>query len=75
MKWLLVLLVLGVLFWKWSSDRKVRLGRRAPSPPIQSHSTPMRACSRCGLNVPEPDAVPGHHGWYCCEDHRYRAEA
>ena len=77
MKYLIVLALLGLLFWKWQAQRSGRLDRRPPPgqvPHPGDGSTPMQACRHCGLNVPQPDAVQGRQGWYCCEAHRQRAE-
>ena len=76
MKYLIVLALVGLLFWKWQAQRNGRLQQRKPPQqvPTQAGSTPMQACAQCGLNVPQPEALQGRKGWYCCEAHRQRAE-
>ena len=76
MKYLIVLALLGLLFWKWQAHRAGRLQQRRPPPPVSppQGSIPMQACGLCGLNVPQPEALQGRKGWYCCEAHRQRAE-
>jgi uncharacterized protein len=75
-KYLIVLALVGLLFWKWQAQRNGRLQQRKPPPqmPGQGASTPMQACALCGLNVPQPESLQGRNGWYCCDAHRQRAE-
>lgn len=77
MKYLIVLALIGLLVWKWQAQRNGRLQQRKPPSqvPGPGTSTPMQACTLCGLNVPQPEALQGRKGWYCCEAHRQRAEA
>lgn len=78
MKYLIVLGLIGLLFWKWQSQRGGRLQQRKPPPRVpgqEGGTTPMQACTLCGLIVPQPEALQGRKGWYCCEAHRQRAEA
>lgn len=78
MKYLIVLALVGLLFWKWQAQSHGRLQQRKPPHKVPKQdtpaATPMQACALCGLNVPLPEAVQGHSGWYCCSDHRQRAE-
>ena len=77
MKYFIVLALVGLLFWKWQAQRHGRLKNRRPPgqvPGSPAGSTPMQACSLCGLNVPQPESLQGAKGWYCCEAHRQRAE-
>jgi uncharacterized protein len=77
-KYLIVLALAGLVFWKWQSQRNGRLKNRRPPEQVSGQppgSTPMQACILCGLNVPQPEALQGRKGWYCCEAHRQRAEA
>ena len=76
LKWLLVLAVL-VLGWLWW--RQQRLPRRpaAPPPPPASGATtpqPMLRCRHCGVHLPAAEAVRGHLGPYCSDEHRRLAE-
>jgi len=76
-KYLVVLALVGLLFWKWQAQRQGKLRNRRPPDQVSGHSaasTPMQACALCGLNVPQPESLQGHKGWYCCEAHRQRAE-
>lgn len=77
MKYLIIVLLVGLLVWKWQAQRNGRLQQRTPprQVPTPQGSIPMQACSLCGLNVPQPESLQGHKGWYCCEAHRQRAEA
>lgn len=70
MKFLLVLLVVGVALWmlsgrsrKLGSDRPRRsAGRGAPVVMVQ--------CAHCGLHLPASDAVPEGSRLYCSDAHR-----
>jgi uncharacterized protein len=76
-KYLIVLALVGLLLWKWQAQRQGKLKNRRPPDQVPGSppgSTPMQACTLCGLNVPEPEALHGAKGWYCCEAHRQRAE-
>lgn len=78
MKYLIVLILVGLLLWRWRAGRtarppSIRQPRRATA--ATEPDTPMQACLLCGLHVPEPEAVRSTKGWYCCETHRHRAEA
>jgi uncharacterized protein len=76
-KYLIVLALVGLLFWKWQAQRQGRLQQRKPPQqvtPPHAGSTPMQACALCGLNVPQPEVLQGRKGGYCCEAHRQRAE-
>jgi uncharacterized protein len=78
MKYLILLALAGLLFWKWQAQRNGRLDNRRPPgqvPTSPTDSVPMQACTLCGLNVPQPESLQGRKGWYCCEAHRQRAEA
>lgn len=77
MKYLLVLLVVGVALYIWRANRKAEREEAAPPPPPPTAPrTPaqMLACARCGVHLPAADAVPGQRGSYCSVDHRRLTE-
>ncbi|BCO29072.1 hypothetical protein MIZ03_3984 [Rhodoferax lithotrophicus] len=72
MKALLVLVVIlaGVLWWR---------SRQTPSPPQAPPKTPgepldMVRCTRCGMHIPGNEAIHGHHGSYCSQEHLRQSE-
>lgn len=76
MKYLLLLLVLGLVLWKLVGRSRVSPpadGRRAPPAP-RGAPTPapeaMVACAHCGLHLPAVDAVLDGSRIYCSPAHR-----
>jgi len=63
---LLLLLALGVLaalVWRSLSRSGIRPAPTAP------RSEDMVRCERCGLNLPQSDAVSERGRWYCSREH------
>lgn len=70
MKYLLLLLGVGLVVWQWRRHR-----RQQHITQNHAHSTvKMVACSHCGVHVPAAEAVSGQNGSYCNETHRRSAE-
>jgi len=81
-KWLLVILVVGmVLLWiKTSAHQRDQRDAAAdrPKPPRRrvARPAPMVSCAHCGLNLPRDEALvaPGQPEdagpWFCSEAHR-----
>jgi uncharacterized protein len=70
MKYLVLLLVIGVAVTLWSSQRR----RQAPASQRRPAAPPspqdMVACAHCGVHLPRSEALRlGRHS-FCCEDHR-----
>lgn len=79
MKYLLVLLVVGVGIWLWSARfRKARAQRSSPpTAPSQKQSAAqqedparMVACAHCGVHLPVNEAVYKEDSAFCCDAHR-----
>lgn len=71
MKYLLVLLVVGIGLWLLGK----RLRGAPPRPPVSSKPTPrvpaeMVECAHCGLHLPTADAVLEGRHVFCSEAHR-----
>ncbi|MDR7305915.1 PP0621 family protein [Rhodoferax saidenbachensis] len=76
MKYLLVFLVVFLVAWRWRSARGLEHHARAQDKATRlAEPTTMVACRRCGVHLPEHDAVPGTHGSYCSAAHRAAAES
>lgn len=68
MKFLLLLVLAGVLWWGWSK-------RREASPPAvgERPAERMVTCAHCGVYLPESDALVAGEHCYCSEAHRSAA--
>ena len=72
MKYLLVLIVVAIAIGIWRSRR--------PSDPT-SAARPMAlpqdmlACARCGMHIPQTEALMTGKLAYCCADHQRRGPA
>ncbi len=75
MKFLLLLIAIGVLFWLLrGSLRRVRPPQDGqPAPPAEPKA--MLQCAQCGLHLPREEALPGQGGVFCGEAHRKLFEA
>ncbi|QEA13438.1 PP0621 family protein [Comamonas flocculans] len=73
-KYLLILLIVVLLYALTRSGRK---------PPSQGATAPRRlrkpqamvACARCGLHLPQADALAQDGQFYCCSAHRDQGPA
>ncbi len=72
MRGLLLLLLIGVLAWRWRSWREA--ARQEPKQATAPKTIAMLACRHCGLHVPSTDVVQGAQGVYCCVAHRAERE-
>ena len=80
MKYMLVLVLVGLVFWVWRSQRlgsKKSGGQNnaqtADSSRALSPSTEVVACAVCKVHLPKPEAVLGAHGLYCSAAHKQQA--
>jgi uncharacterized protein len=67
MKYLLLLLIVGVVLWVWrvrSSGRVASRGAAKQAP------EGMLACAHCGLHLPASEALLGEGAAYCSDAHR-----
>ena len=56
--------------WLASLDQK-RVQKRDKSPHIEN----MVSCALCNLHIPQDEAVQAQGKYYCCAEHRKRAES
>jgi uncharacterized protein len=75
-KWLLVVIVVGLGYHWWRSNRASLTQKEDPIPqkPPSSRIREMATCRYCGLHADRDDMVEGKRGVYCTDDHR-RAQA
>ena len=72
MKFLLLLLVIGIAAWMFNARRRgpPPVGKKAPTPPPAKPAA-MLACVHCGVHVPSTETVSDAAGRpYCSEAHR-----
>jgi len=67
LKYLLLAALAAILWWAWGKSRRPR-----PAAPPRREIPPekMVACARCGVHLPESDALAANGRFYCSEDHR-----
>ena len=70
MKYVLLIVLLAVVFYKLTARRNERPAERKPAPPQD-----MVSCARCGLHMPTSEALPGRGGQFCSAAHRAEFES
>ncbi len=80
MKYLIVVVMLGLAFWIWRknrSDTTRSVDQSQAKTPRSNNSPPqlMITCAACGVHLPQADAVAGKRGMYCSAGHRQEKEA
>ncbi len=76
MKYLIVLLLVMVVAWRWRTGRSSAQQTQRRQRAARDAATPqdMVRCAQCGVHLPQSDALPGKRGAYCCSAHRQKAE-
>lgn len=72
---LILLLAAVALVWWWLSSRRKTLRSeevaKKPEAATPRDAAKMVSCARCGVHLPQPDALQDAAGaFYCGEDHR-----
>jgi uncharacterized protein len=74
MKFLIVVLVVGVIVWLMlrgrKADRPIARGPAARSPTSQTGPQAMVQCVHCGVHLPQGDALLDHRGAFCSKAHQ-----
>ena len=65
-KFLLLVAVVFAVWWLAKGFRRKRAAKDAP----EAAPEQMVACSHCGLNLPQGEAIPEGGKFFCCEEHR-----
>lgn len=66
MKYLVLLIVLGLVYLWWRHQRIERPRPPRALPPPQD----IVACVHCGVHVPRDEALSQGHLHYCCPEHQ-----
>ena len=79
MKYLVVVLLVFVVFWLWSNNRRIVKkqaddARRPPQPNPKNALTEIVACDVCQVHLPRSEALIGNKGVYCSDAHRRQAD-
>ena len=72
MKFLLLLAVIGVVYWLFKSYK--RKARREAEPQAPAGSEDMVRCAQCGLHLPRSESLPAGPRFYCSAEHRRQSE-
>ena len=76
MKYLVVLLVIGAVFWLWRHNRRQDIREAQAQQQASRVPQAMVRCAHCGVHLPRGDAVlEGAHMYYCSTAHRDRGPA
>ena len=72
-KYLLLIVLVGVVWWRWRNAHASRSSDQAQQ--AQNKAEDMVKCSHCGVNQPVSDSILVAEHYYCCAAHRRAAES
>lgn len=72
MKFLLLLVVIGVVYWLFTSYKRKAGCEAQPQGPAGSED--MVRCAQCGLHLPRSESLPAGTSFYCSAEHRRQSE-
>ena len=73
MKLLLLLVAVLVGAWWWRHQKR---SKTPPTPPTdQTTAERMVHCERCGLHLPQTDAIAADGVFFCSKEHQLRNDA
>ena len=67
-KLLLLIFVVMAVWWLAKGFRRKDVAKDAP----EAAPEQMVTCSRCGLNLPQSEAIAEGDKFFCCAEHRRR---
>lgn len=70
MKYLLLLLALGAVFFVLGARRARPREPEQRQPPAPPPARAMVRCAECGMHLPADEALPGKGGVFCSGGHR-----
>jgi uncharacterized protein len=62
---LLLLILVGVIAYKWWRSKQVNTRADEPFRPVEN----MVRCRQCGVYLPQSDASGGGEDWFCSAEH------
>ena len=74
MKYLVVLLVIGVVFWVWRQNRKQDIREALAQQQAPRVPQAMVRCAHCGVHLARQDALQQSGQWYCGQEHATLAQ-
>ncbi|HZX32768.1 MAG TPA: PP0621 family protein [Rhodocyclaceae bacterium] len=69
-KYLVLLVVIAVVWWRWRESARPSATVSRPQPPAER----MVACAYCGVNQPLSESLAVEDRFYCCDAHRRNGE-
>ena len=72
LKFLLLLIVIGVVYWLFTSYK--RKARREAQPQAPAGPEDMVRCAQCGVHLPRSESLPAGTQFYCSAEHRRQSE-
>ncbi len=70
MKYLLLLLVVGYVLWRWREGQAVRRSPPPPDPAQPGQTIEMVACAHCGVHLPVLQALAVRGVYFCSAAHQ-----
>ena len=74
MRFVLIVLVVLVLAWRWRTWREAVQSKNPADGKAMPQITDIVACHQCGVHIPAYDATVGTLGLYCSAAHRTAME-
>ena len=73
MKYLVVLLVIGAVFWLWRHNRRQDIREALAQQQAPRVPQAMVRCAHCGVHLARQDALQQGGQWYCGQEHAQQA--
>ena len=73
MKYLVVLLVIGAVFWLWRHNRRQDIREAQAQQQASRVPQAMVRCAHCGVHLARQDALQQRGQWYCGQEHAQQA--
>ena len=75
MKYLVVLLVIGAVFWLWRHNRRQDIREAQAQQQASRVPQAMVRCAHCNTHVPRRQALQQDNHWYCSQAHQQQGPA
>ena len=70
MKYLLLLLLVGYVVWRWREGQAGRKASQQPKTSEQPQTIEMVACAHCGVHLPVLQALAVRGAYFCSAAHQ-----